>query len=369
MDSDDVSGTTSTKASGVLLRVDEDCVIVDVNSGRTIYDGDPSRFSELKGRQPFYFKKGAWLNSSRLDSLTVGGQVFQLKLADVKVAASEASPEQNSLERVRELINNHISCERAWVRVGAGVESEAAERKLAEAKAEITKIAGSLGADGITVFLDEVDRLEKEADDRFSAKEQIYAEFGIPRSGTIDDWYANEELIDKLASVRNFLKTLEPTRDQQANTALEASSEQNSSERARELIERYIVCERMILSPDCSMGQKQASSETLRGVRNEIAKMVKSLGPDGIKIILEDLDRREEEARSPLERHTESHEIERELGFRPDPSMEEWNDREADSLARDARDNPSPEWVVDKRTIALIREFLGTIKQPKVSKI
>jgi hypothetical protein len=86
MDSDDVTWTTVTQASGVLLGAEEDYIFVNVSSGRTIYDGDPNRSHEFKKREIFCFNKNIWPGSSKLDTLTVGGQAFQLRLAKPEAA-------------------------------------------------------------------------------------------------------------------------------------------------------------------------------------------------------------------------------------------------------------------------------------------
>jgi hypothetical protein len=136
-----------------------------------------------------------------------------------------------------------------------------------------------------------------------------------------------------------------------------------TSAKTRELIDDYISYEKALRNVGWGIEQRALKAHGLEITKAQIAEMVESLGAEGVNILLAELREREEKARSPLERFMESREIERELGFRPDSSMEEFTEREGDSLARACRDDPSPEWIADKRTIALIREFLGTLQK------
>jgi len=80
---DDEQDLFEIEASGVLVDVEKDHIIINVIAGLKIFNGNRDHAIQLRGRGDFYFHRdvyryGYWGDESRIDSLTVGGQTFQL---------------------------------------------------------------------------------------------------------------------------------------------------------------------------------------------------------------------------------------------------------------------------------------------------
>jgi len=122
---------------------------------------------------------------------------------------------------------------------------------------------------------------------------------------------------------------------------------------AKKQIDPYLELLIALNGGQLSEGEKEVKIQELTKLQEKIQK---SVGILGIAIFQQDLDRREEEAQSPREVFLQSLRDERALGFRPSPSMQDYNDELAGKLFDES----------DVRTltaIGAVREFLGTLEQ------